>query len=48
MIHIRSYKLYIYIYIYIYIYTHNFPEILAKFPLYSLDTKLSTQSFLNL
>ena len=40
MIYIRSYNLYIYIY--------NFPEILAEFPLYSLDTKLSTQSFLNL
>jgi hypothetical protein len=27
---------------------YNFPEISAEFPLYSLDIKLSTQSFLNL
>ena len=40
MIYIRSYQIYIYIYIY--------PEISAEFSLYSLDTKLSTQTFLNL
>ena len=38
MIYIRSYQNFIYI----------FTEISAEFPLYSLDTKLSIQSFLNL
>jgi hypothetical protein len=39
MTYIRSYQFFFSIY---------FPEILAGFPLYSLDTKLSTQSFLYL
>jgi hypothetical protein len=38
----------IYIYIVTKFYIHYFPEISAEFPLYSLGTKLSTQSFLNL
>jgi len=45
-----KYMIYIFVVtkFFFYIYIYYCPEISAEFSLYSLDTKLSTQSFLNL